>query len=1110
MTLLTLARRSLTYHLRAHLGVLAGATIGSAALIGALIVGDSVRHSLRETALQRIGKAELALVANDRFFRAELADDIANDDDTARAASLIVLPGTATASDASARANQVQINGVDRRFWDFARTPPDLADIAPDQVVLNEPLARQLDASVGDTILLRFFKPSLLSRDTALAPQDDVSTAARLEVSAIVADDAYGRFSLRANQIAPYNAFVNLDMLSERIEQPGRANLMLVEGLDAAGAGARLKANWQLEDVELELREIPAVDQVELRTSRVFLDPPKVNAALKVAPAGQPVLTYFANEISSTDGSTPYSMIAALGEPLVPEEMSDDEIIINEWLAEDLGAEPGDEIRVRYYELDAGASMREGAAGFTVRSVVPMTGLAADPNLMPPFPGVADAEETRDWNTGFELEVDRIRDKDEDYWDDHRGTPKAFITRDRGVSLWSNRFGEETALRWSRTDLDPDTFRTALLNELEPASVGLNFEPVRERALAASSGGVDFGGLFIGFSLFLIAAALLLMALLFKFGVEQRAGEMGTLLAMGFRAGQVRRLLLWEGGALAFVGSVLGAIGGHFYARAMLLGLTSVWSEAIGGTTLLFHASPASLVGGVVGGTLVGVAAIWFAVRRQAALPARVLLAEGAESVHQSADGGRSRTGLTIGVIGLIGAAGLTVAALQKGLGGAAPEFFGVGALLLIAGLAFVSFWFQRMTVRAELLAATSRPAFNLPTLGLRSCTRRGTRSIATIALLASGTFLIVAIAAFRLDAEQDAGDRASGTGGFALIGESALPVAKNLNTTAGREFYGLRAAAMEGVEFVSFRVRAGDDASCLNLNMAQNPRLIGVDPTELARRDAFTFAQVLGGANEEQPWLSLLPENLDLDPPLAPDEIPAIGDANSIKYALQTRVGASVDYTDEQGRPFRVRLVGAVANSILQGNLVIAEQAFLQRFPSESGHRMFLIDAPSNAVSDVSAALSRGLSDAGLELTPAVDRLNAFNAVQNTYLGTFQVLGGLGLLLGSVGLGVVVLRNVLERRGELGLMMALGFRRRELQRLILGEHGVLLVLGLFIGLFAAVIAILPALIGSGAEPPWRTLPLTLVAVLLNGVLWTWIATRLALRGELLAALRNE
>src|SRR5207248_8948468 len=134
------------------------------------------------------------------------------------------------------------------------------------------------------------------------------------------------------------------------------------------------------------------------------------------------------------------------------------------------------------------------------------------------------------------------------------------------------------------------------------------------------------------------------------------------------------------------------------------------------------------------------------------------------------------------------------------------------------------------------------------------------------------------------------------------------------------------------------------------------------------------------------------------------------------------------------------------------------------------SGYRMFLIDAPAARVSEVSAKLSRALQDAGLDITPAVERLQAFNAVQNTYLGTFQVLGALGLLLGSAGLGVVVLRNVLERRGEFGLLTAVGFSRASLQAITLAEHGALLILGLGLGILSALVAVLPSLLTPGAE----------------------------------------
>jgi ABC-type antimicrobial peptide transport system permease subunit len=241
----------------------------------------------------------------------------------------------------------------------------------------------------------------------------------------------------------------------------------------------------------------------------------------------------------------------------------------------------------------------------------------------------------------------------------------------------------------------------------------------------------------------------------------------------------------------------------------------------------------------------------------------------------------------------------------------------------------------------------------------------------------------------------------------------------------------------------------------------------------------------------------------------LADDEVAAIGDAASIQWALGRKVGQTIEYTDERGRPFRLRLVGAVANSILQGSLVIDEAEFTRRFPSQAGTGFFLVDAPAVGADAVSAALTRGLRDQGLEMIPAAQRLAAFNAVQNTYLGTFQVLGGLGLLLGSVGLGVVVLRNVLERRGELALLLAVGFRRGALRRLVFTEHAALLLAGLGIGVVAAAVAVLPGVLAAGQPVPGTALALTLLGILVNGALWTALATEVSLRGNLLGALRN-
>jgi putative ABC transport system permease protein len=873
---------------------------------------------------------------------------------------------------------------------------------------------------------------------------------------------------------------------------------------------------------------------IEVSTRRVFLDPPVVDAALTPRASllnnrrdrpndgqeglleasyvtnGAPVLTYLANAITHGDRLTPYSMIAAADVPWTPPGMADDEIIVTDWLAEDLGLSRGDRVDVVYFDPEAGAQLIERTNQFRVAGIVPLRGIHADRTLMPDFPGLANAETTSDWDAGFPLKH-TIREKDEAYWQQHRGTPKAFVTYETGRRLWGNRFGNATAIRFPVPEQGfPAPFKRVveenLLANLRPADLGLVFQPVREQAFAAATSGQDFGGLFLGFSFFLIAAALLLMALLFQFGLEQRLPEVGTFLALGFQRATVRRLWIGEGALLALLGGILGVIGGVIYARAMIHGLTTIWSDAVAGANLDFHATPQSLALGFVASSLVAAITIAWTLRRQFSRPARALLSRdlGEGRLLQ-----RSR-GRLIAIIAAALAAGLVLWAIATRQTASAGVFFGAGALCVVAGIAFASWILTRLQPAAT--GAAPSDALTPSGLALRGATRRRSRSLATISLLASGAFLIAAIGAFRMDAHQDPWRRSSGTGGFAFIGETSLPVSQDLNTAHGLEFFALSPEDAPGVSFVPLRVLEGDDASCLNLNRAQRPRILGVHPEDLARRNAFRFAALAKGIDVTNGWLALKASAARSQTPAedAVPEIPAIGDAASIQWALGKKIGDTLELADAQGRPFRLRLVGGVANSILQGNLIIDEARFRRLFPDVAGYRLFLIDAPTNNLDAVAATFSRAMEDVGLELTPPTTRLAQFNAVQNTYLTTFQILGGLGLLLGSAGLGVVVLRNVLERRGELALLTAVGFRRNQLSRWVLWEHASLLMAGLVIGVISAAIAVLPSMLSPTAELPAASLLWTLAGVLALGMITTWLATRASMRGRLLDALRGE
>jgi hypothetical protein len=422
--------------------------------------------------------------------------------------------------------------------------------------------------------------------------------------------------------------------------------------------------------------------------------------------------------------------------------------------------------------------------------------------------------------------------------------------------------------------------------------------------------------------------------------------------------------------------------------------------------------------------------------------------------------------------------AALALAILAKGNSGA---FFGAGALLLIAGCLFALARLRRV--------ANATGAESIAQLGARNIARRRGRSLATIAVLASGVFMVIAVDSFRKGAPEDSTRRDSGTGGFAFIGESSAPIYEDLNSAKGREAYALDDKLMAGVRVVQLRLRDGDDASCLNLNRAVQPRLLGLDFAELSDRQFGLDWSAVGADG---------------------GTVPGVVDGNTLQWAMQKKLGDVLEVPGERGESVRVKFSATVSGSVLQGLVIIPASDFVAKFPNTAGYRFFLVDCPREKMDAVREHLSRQLGDRGLELVPAAQRLAEFNAVENTYLSIFQVLGGLGVLLGSAGLGIVVARNVFERRREFGLLEAVGFTPRLLRRLVFAEHRWLIVGAVGIGAVSALVAVWPRLAAQSSGLPWRGIGTLVLGMAVLGAFWAWLATRIALRRSQLAALRTE
>ncbi|HXV64196.1 MAG TPA: FtsX-like permease family protein, partial [Vicinamibacteria bacterium] len=717
MSLGSLVQSSLRYYWRTNLSVVGAVAVAVGVLTGALLVGDSVRGSLRNLFVSRLGLTDSVVTAN-TFFRETLATEIASE-----SAPLIAFQGMVTSERTGQTRGGVQVYGVDERFWRFHETEP--LSLSRRDVLLSSSLADELGARVDDTILLRVETPSDVPRESLHGVKENSGRTLRLTLVPGLESTGLSEFSLYPSQGEVRAAFVPLDLLQRSLGQQARVNTVVVSGDGVVDLRPRL------EDLGVRTRRLG--DFIAIESASLMLADSLARAVLDLAAdeqlETQSFLTYLANTLRVGEKETPYSLVTAVDAQVYASlgGSRDSGIILSSWLADDLGAGSGDSLEMEFYVWEDEGRIATSEASFIVDGVVPMEGLAADRDLAPPYPGISEREDLSDWAPPFPIDLSRVRDKDEEYWDRFRATPKAFIPLARGQSLWPVRQGKLTSIRV--TPPDP-AFDERLLARLDPLELGFSIVPVREEGLAASRGATDFGEYFVYFSYFLVMAGLLLAGLFFKLGVEQRHREIGTLLATGFPLGVVRRLFIAEGAILATLGALIGILVAVGYAAVILYGLRTFWVDAVGTTLLTLHVEPMSIAAGLVLGVLAALVATWLTLRGLGKIAARRLLAGdvGPETRHR-VQGARAN-------LLSVAALGVALVLLVASFGNVVPlaaGFFGAGNLLLFSLLLFQWGWLGR---RPKGVLEGVVP------LGFRNASHRPGRSLVAIALIAFASFI--------------------------------------------------------------------------------------------------------------------------------------------------------------------------------------------------------------------------------------------------------------------------------------------------------------------------------------------------------------------------------
>lgn len=1184
-----------------------GVAAATAVVIGALVVGDSVRGSLRQLVLQRLSNT-VAFLQSRHFFDPQTLEqiDVSSVDPSLSLTPVILLRNCSAEFRGESdwgRASKVQVLGIDDHFINSLDSQSQLELNPPpgiDEVYINQSLAVQLNAKVGDEITLRLTQDSGIPADNPLGRRDDGPVnLPRQKVVGILSNDRIGGLQLQSSQEAVLNAFTSIEGIQDILDVQGRVNAGLVMTSEPSQRADQQELVWtdslnrllrpKIEDFGLQLdhhvRVFPDPDRretgdqepttlfeyyqisskellIDETTTAVIIDsiagylPYRMmtylsNATSKVEPLPHETdrrireigLAYWGSgRVGEIDDSrvllepmgrvVPYSIIVGISqnaEDLVMEDyvqVSGRDLRapycwINSWLADELEVKAGDWIQVQYYEPETDdGELIESFVRLLVAGVVPISQpesphrrnrLASfrepptvfnDPDLTPSVPGITDQDSIASWDVPFELEQrDLILSQDDQYWEDHRLTPKIFMPYPYARNLFRSRFGSTTAIR---IPAGSDVSEKGIRQEVELGllqvrhATGLLFHPFRFQQLSAASGATPFDVLFLSLSAFVIVAALLLVALLFRLGIQQRTSQLGMFLAQGFTTRRVRGLLLGEMSMVTLLGALLGIPLGVGYAQLMIAGLETWWIGAIGAQFLQLFVSATSLVLGLLLGVLASLLTILLTLRALSATQPLQLL-RGDDGDLSELSGGRIRALPGVAGVCLLGAVLLgSLAFGQLGMV-RAGLFFGSGMLLLISCVLLLKFWLSWSGVGKR------RSRQSLIGLALQAISRNPTRSSLSAGLLAVASFLIASMSVFH------ASPNPQGYGSFDLIGISAQPIYENLGSPSARqEAIGPSANELIGSTIIPVRMSEGEDASCTNLYQVSRPNILGLSDklqklSELTSDFRFSWA---ANAEPASPW-SVIQQPATGAPNLP---VPVILDQNTALWSLKQggRLNSRIEL-EIDGRTVHFEVVGLLSNSVLQGHLVISEQNFERLFPRISGYRFFFIRTGDTVESDsVAATLEKGWSDVGMDVTPSQEIMNRLLSVQNTYISAFQSLGALGLLLGTLGLVAVQLRSVVERRRELALMQAVGFSRFRLGKLLTLETVLLLTLGLLIGVGCSTLALVPYVMEIGPQLSIFAPLLMLLVVFVCGLLAALVAVRFALKLPLLQTLRGE
>lgn len=1024
MNIRKLAYKSMAWHTRYYRLVAVAILITVAVITGSLVVGDSVRSTLEKRVSERLGDTETVLFSRNGFLSDRLTDEP-------------LFNGSAQGVLLTNGFISQQGKLIPVFVWGTTRY-----SIPAGTARINRALEEELNVDTPSDIVLRLPATGLVPSGS-LFVTGNYTTAMRLSCDSVIDARSGGNISMKNEQVIPFNVFVNRHELAAALEAEGKINLLLAS---RRVSGEEWNRVWTHTGSGLSV--YPREGFTEILSDRVFLQREVVDAVCRSNRDANRLFSYLANAIESGTNSVPYSFVTAM-DRYKDTPLRKDEIILSDYTARRLQAQPGDTIRLAYYTSKDLKTLVTDTALFRVQRIVPLSELQADPSLSANFPGLSDVERCTEWDSDLPIDMSLITDEDETYWERYRSTPKAIIAYDAVADDWSNAYGSATSIRVAEG--------TPSLAGLHPEMFGIQLMYPREAGLHAARNGVDFSGLFLALGFFIVLSAMLLMLVPLSEMLYQRRGEIQLLQALGYPRKRIVGMLWAESSPVVLAAAVAGVFAGLLYTGVIVWLLGNVWKGAT--QTGGFTVSPgiAALLAGFLAGILLSLALLRAAIVR-AMKEKPPVSPPGTHLLKRKKRRIAFATALAAAVV------------IAGGILMHSVALFVAAGIILIATAAL---WGDYLIIRNGLSAG-----FTAGMLAWKALLAGRKQALLSFFTLSAGVFIVFSVGLNRQSFAQGDGLQA-GTGGYTLWCESSIPIYHNMATQAGREKLSLTGLPAHTGVLQCLRL-AADDASCLNLNKVSAPSVLGVDMQAMAA-SSFRISQSIFGSGGQAVFDSLQ---------LSSAAYPALIDASVLTWSLGLSLGDTLYYDGDNGQRAAIVLAGTMPNTVFQGHILIDRKFFSEIWEeAAAGSEVFLFKTEETEAETVKNLLSQALNEYGVRISATNDRLARFNTVTDTYLTIFMTLGGLGLLLGIMGFVIVIRKNLVVRRREILLYHTLGYTSNRIGQLLFRENILVPLYAIATGVLASLAGVSAGFVNAGAGLWLMALAFTL---LFAGCAWVF------------------